>query len=155
MIDVLLHRPVADLAQFLGFEEHVTFHLQTAQVQLRQLGKGEIAHFCAGVSTDHQTKEEIIIILLPALGDVPCEGGCGKEILGHYDGIGLLAVLTVKREFLERFRQLCVHKSHNVAYLIVNFGFYRTSWRGRLSFSRSQSPAEELFFNFIGMSYWV
>ena len=104
MVDVLLHGLIADLAQFLWLEIHVAFHLQTADVQFRQLGKGEIAHFCACISTDHQTEEKIVIILLSTLSDVPCEGGSREEILGHYDGISLFAVLTIKWEFFERFR---------------------------------------------------
>ena len=43
VVDVLPYGLVADLSKFLGFEIHVALHFQTADTQIHQLRKGEIA----------------------------------------------------------------------------------------------------------------
>ena len=75
VVNVLFDRLVADLTQFLGLEVHVALHFQTADIQIHQLRKGEIAHLCACVRTYYQSEEKVVIILLASFGDVPCEGG--------------------------------------------------------------------------------
>ena len=81
----------------------------TAFMGILEIETGKFTYVNAGhnpplIKRADGAKEQIVILFLPALSDVPCEGCQRKEILGHYDGISFLAVLTIERIFFKRFR---------------------------------------------------